>query len=61
MTFVTAIFAVLRIPQRTLDIARHHSGKGRGGETCGPEVGLEEIGIDVLEVRILGVGNATSA
>ena len=28
MTFVTAIFAVLRIPQRTLDIARHHSRKG---------------------------------
>ena len=34
MTFVTAIFAVLRIPQRTLDIARHHSRKGRGGKTC---------------------------
>ena len=28
MTFVRAIFAVLRIPQRTLDIARHHSRKG---------------------------------
>ena len=34
MIFVTAIFAVLRIPQRTLDIARHHSRKGRGGKTC---------------------------
>src|ERR1700728_1813441 len=34
MTFVTAIFAVLRIPQRTLDIARHHSRKGRGGKMC---------------------------
>src|SRR5215470_20316662 len=33
MTFVTAIFAVLRIPQRTLDIARHHSRKGLGGKT----------------------------
>jgi hypothetical protein len=33
MTFVTAIFAVLRIPQRTLDIARHHSRKGGGGKT----------------------------
>src|SRR5215813_11195295 len=34
MTFVTAIFAVLRIPQRTLDIARHHSRKDRSGKTC---------------------------
>src|SRR5215467_7029226 len=34
MTFVTAIFAVLRIPQRTLDIARHHSRKVLGGKTC---------------------------
>jgi hypothetical protein len=34
MTFVTAIFAVLRIPQRTLDIARHHSRKRVGGKTC---------------------------
>jgi hypothetical protein len=38
MTFVTAIFAVLRIPQRTLDIARHHNRKDRDGETCaGPK------------------------
>src|SRR5215469_13004318 len=35
MTFVTAIFAVLRTPQRTLDIARYHSRKGLGGKTCG--------------------------
>jgi hypothetical protein len=34
MTFVTAIFAVLRIPQRTLDIATHHSRKDPGGKTC---------------------------
>jgi hypothetical protein len=34
MTLVTAIFAVLRIPQRTLDIASHHSRKGDGGKTC---------------------------
>ena len=34
MTFFTAISAVLSIPQRTLDIARHHSRKGRGGKTC---------------------------
>src|SRR5215813_8795223 len=41
MTFVTAIFAVLRIPQRTLDIATHHS---RGGKTCaGPEIGFGEV------------------
>src|SRR6202023_591073 len=38
MTFVTAIFAVLRIPQRTLDIARHHSRKGRGGKTCADQM-----------------------
>src|ERR1700720_3152460 len=41
MTFVTAIFAVLRIPQRTLDIARHHRRKGRGGKTCAD---LSQIG-----------------
>jgi len=34
MTFVTAIFAVLRIPQRTLDKVRHHSRKDLGGKTC---------------------------
>jgi len=41
MTFVTAIFAVLRIPQRTLDKVRHHSRKDLGGKTCGgSEVGF---------------------
>lgn len=40
MTFVTAIFAVLRIPQRTLDIARHHSRKSRQKNVRGLEVSL---------------------
>jgi len=40
MTFVKAIFAVLRIPQRTLVIARHHSRKTpRRKNVRGPEGG----------------------
>src|SRR5215469_17345447 len=45
MTFVTAMFAVLKIPQRTLDIARHHSCKRPWRKNVrGPEVGFRDAG-----------------
>jgi hypothetical protein len=49
MTFVTAIFAVLRIPQRTLDIARHHSRKVLGGKTCAGEKSVSRTRIPFLD------------
>src|SRR5215475_12445664 len=49
MTFVTAIFAVLRIPQRTLDINRHHSRKFLVEKLCAFLVELS----DSLEASLL--------
>src|ERR1700684_367772 len=56
MTFVTAILAVLRIPQRTLlDISRHHSRKGCGRKNQHGLFPIKPTIRDELRARQLGL------